>query len=552
VTEASPGIRPLQREVRLLVTALATFLVTLIVALLALTLSILRLDRFSATADAVAAVAASVSPAEAPQTLSKRLDLLLGPNGLSRIEVYRGRSLYAAAGEELPEAELITRPLPNGRLLVYFEVRGWAAGRRAALIVGALATIATMAGLLLLTLYVPKFLRPVEQMLDAAHRVGGSVRTDDDAQFLVQTFREAVERLQEQSREIDRLRDAASSSSPDIVELSRALHGSMSSGFLALDASGVVVGINESGREILRLENDPTGAPVASGVFPPPFADIVAGSFETRLALTRREALLAPDGPLIGLTTVPLFDGERFLGLLALFTDLAGIRAMEGRLRDLEALVGLGQMSAGIAHEFRNALFTILGYLRLAQRDAAPEQAAKIRSAEQEARKLAAAVDALLNFAKPLKLVTQRLSLAAVIRQVVERHAEANRDIAFVTAAPDGAEIEINGDRELLEVAVENVVRNAIEAVRQRHAAGGGRIETTLQAEPRPAVIIRDNGVGFDPERAAGYLLPFQTTKSEGVGLGLPLARKIVLQHGGTLSITGAPNEGAAVTIEFF
>ena len=550
MTDASHIIRPLQREVRLLVTALASFLVTLIVALLALTLSILRLDRFSATADAVAAAVSSVSPSEAPATMSERLGLLLGPNGLTRIEVYRGRALYAAAGQELPEAELITRPLPDGRLLVYFEVGGWAAGRRAALIVGALATIATMAGLLLLTLYVPKFLRPVGQMLEAAHRVGGSVRTDDDAQFLVQTFRDAVERLQEQSREIDRLRDAASSSSPDILELSRALHGSMSSGFLALDASGVVVGINDAGREILRLESDPAGAPIASDVFPRAFADIIGGSFASRVALTRREAMLAPEGPLIGLTTVPLFDGERFLGLFALFTDLAGIRAMEGRLRDLEALVALGQMSAGIAHEFRNSLFAILGYLRLAQRDAAPEPAAKIRSAEEEARKLASAVDALLNFAKPLKLVTQRLSLGAVIRNVMERHTAADRDIQFVTDAP--ADVEINGDRELLDLAFENIVRNAIEAVRQQHPAGGGRIEATLSADPRPAVILRDNGTGFDPESAAGYLLPFQTTKSEGVGLGLPLARKIVLQHGGTLTIAGAPGEGAVVTIEFF
>jgi signal transduction histidine kinase len=131
----------------------------------------------------------------------------------------------------------------------------------------------------------------------------------------------------------------------------------------------------------------------------------------------------------------------------------------------------------------------------------------------------------------------------------MQRHAEANRDIEFVTTA-DAA--EINGDRELLDVALENVVRNAIEAVRQRHAGGGGRIEATIQAEPHPSVVIRDNGIGIDPERAAGYLLPFQTTKSEGVGLGLPLARKIVLQHGGTLSIAGVPGEGAAVTIELF
>jgi len=65
-------------------------------------------------------------------------------------------------------------------------------------------------------------------------------------------------------------------------------------------------------------------------------------------------------------------------------------------------------------------------------------------------------------------------------------------------------------------------------------------------------VTVRDNGVGVDHEQASAYLLPFQSGKPHGFGLGLPLARKIILHHGGTLSLTGAPGEGACVRIEFF
>lgn len=550
MTVSARVARPLQREIRLLVSALISFLITLIVALLALALSILRVDRLASTADASASAVGPLVATASSASLQQRLELLLDTNGLGRVEVYRGSQLYASAGEELAAAEVVTRSVPGGRMLFYFDVSSWVAGRRTALVVGALATMATMAGLLLFILYVPKFLRPVEEMLDEAERLSKNDRGDHDARYLVQTFRDAVERIQEQSREIDHLRDAAAARSPDINELARALNASFTSGFLALDANGTVVAINDAGREILGVPATLTGQPLSSAAVPAAFSTIVMSSLETRLPLSRREVLLEPAGSLIGITTVPLFDDGVFLGLFALYTDLASFRAMEGRLRDLEALVALGQMSAGIAHEFRNSLFTILGYLRLAQRDAGGELASRIRGAEAEAQKLAGTVDALLNFSKPLKLVSQRLLLDNLAKTVAERAAAAHRDITVISTAP--AEVAIHGDRELLEVALENILRNAIEAVRQRHPATGGRIEITVVGTPHPTISIRDNGVGIDPEHAAGYLLPFQSTKSEGTGLGLPLARKIVLQHGGTLSISGLLNEGAVVTLEFF
>lgn len=525
-----------------------SFLIVLVVALIALMFTIIALDRVTATADAAADAVSPIVSTASNIRLRERLELLLGTNGLGRVEVYKGNELFASAGPTFPTAELLTRPVPGGRMLFYFEVTGWARGRRTALVVGALATVAAMSGLILFTLYIPRFFRPIEEMLEEANRLGANVRGDHDAHYLVQTFREAVERIQQQTREIDELRKAASRS-PDITELSRTLSSSMSSGFLALDAHGNVAAINDAGREILGIANDPFGESISSGAFPAAFAAMVRESLDTRVALTRREVQLDA-GKIIGITTVPLVDGGSFLGLLALYTDLAGFRAMEGRLRDLEALVALGQMSAGIAHEFRNSLFTILGYLRLAARTATDEQTPKLRSAEEEAQKLAGAVDALLNFSKPLKLVQQRLLLDEIVRAVMDRSAAGHPEIEFVTSAANG--VAIKGDRELLEVALENIIRNAIDAVREKHPSGGGRIEATLEAAPHPIMTIKDNGIGIDAERAAGVLLPFQSTKPEGIGLGLPLARKIVLQHGGALTLSGTPGEGAVVTLEFF
>ncbi|HEV2718577.1 MAG TPA: ATP-binding protein [Thermoanaerobaculia bacterium] len=542
VTNA-PAARPLQREIRVLVRALIVFLFTLIVALLALVLTLVRSNRFVAMADnvrdAVAPIAASASSAD----LQARLDILHRENGISRIEVYRDQRLFVSAGEVVSSAEVITRELPRGKILFYFDVS--TGNQRTAVIVGALATLAAMMGLLILILYLPKFVRPLEQMLEQAAQLGHRPRGDHDARYLVDTFREAVETLQQQGRELDHLRDAASSRQPDIRELANAIHRSFNSGFIALDANGRVVAVNDPGRSMLRLGD----AVDSVDALPPPLAELVGDALRTRTPLTRREVRIDAADTLIGITTVPLFEGEQFLGVFALFTDLTASRAMEHRLRDFESLVGLGQMSAGIAHEFRNSLSAILGYLRLAQKSADEPAAAKIRSAEDEAKRLAAAVDALLNFARPLTVSARSLRLDEVVRRVVARLAAEAPDVAMNVSAPEA--VEVNGDPELLERALDNIVRNAVDAVRQRHAEGGGRIGAGVVTDGALArVTIRDNGVGIDPADAARLMLPFQSSKSHGFGLGLALAKKIALHHGGTLSLSGKPGAGAVVTLE--
>jgi signal transduction histidine kinase len=541
---------PLQREIRVLFRALLVFLVALIVVLLALAMSMLNIGRPAATADAALSGLGSFAAEASRADLQARLELLRGDNGIGRIEVYRGQQLYAAVGELLPSAQVFTRVLPGGgRMCIYYDDSRWIGGRRTGLTIAACATLATMMGLLLFILYVPKFTRPLEEMLDHAQQLGDRQRGDDDARYLVHSFREAVERIQQQARELDDLRHAAGARGPDIRELSAAIHRSFSSGFVALDAAGNIVALNDAGRTMLGLPREADGAAIELAMLPAAFAEVVRTSLVTRTALTRREVVLDDVDALVGVTTVPLFDGESFLGLFALFTDLTTFRAMEGRLRDLENLVGLGQVSAGIAHEFRNSLFTILGYLRLAQKSATTETSARIRSAESEAQRLAGAVDTLLNFARPLTIRTQRLRLDLLALEIIERAEADAPDVVFTT---NMSEVEINGDRDLLVRAIENIVRNAIDAVREQHPDGGGRVTADVTAEPHPRIAIADNGVGVDAEAAARLLLPFQSAKPHGFGLGLPLARKIALHHGGTLTLTGTPGSGATVTIEFF
>jgi signal transduction histidine kinase len=212
----------------------------------------------------------------------------------------------------------------------------------------------------------------------------------------------------------------------------------------------------------------------------------------------------------------------------------------------MTTLAQLGEISAGIAHEFRNSLHTILGYMKLARKGGIDSTAeARLQSGEREAALLLQAIERLLAFARPVELNTERIDLRALIAEQIAQLDEIGGDVAVSLQGPPAI---IDGDRVLLSRALENLLRNAADAVRQN---GGGSIVVTLRDEPSPSVMIADTGVGFDSADAPRFFLPFQSGKPNGFGMGLPLAKKIVLLHGGTLRLTGEIGKGAVATIEF-
>jgi signal transduction histidine kinase len=233
--------------------------------------------------------------------------------------------------------------------------------------------------------------------------------------------------------------------------------------------------------------------------------------------------------------------------MLALFTDLMPVRRLENRVREMQSLADLGEMSAGIAHEFRNSLSTVLGYLNLARKSALPSDAEeRVSRAETEARQLGAAVESLLAFARPMNLNKQEIDLGELAADVVDQLRPVAAGVRFEL---EGEAAIVDGDPILLRRVLENVLRNAVEAVSEQGTPGTVSVRTT--ARPAPALTITDDGAGIDPARVATLFLPFQSSKRNGFGLGLALARKIVLLHGGTISLTGRPQRGAVVEMAF-
>ncbi len=219
-------------------------------------------------------------------------------------------------------------------------------------------------------------------------------------------------------------------------------------------------------------------------------------------------------------------------------------RRLEDEMQDKEAMARAGELTAGIVHEVRNGLGTILGYARLLERSpSAPEAAEAGPRIREECETLETVVRRFMDFVKSETVNRAPFDLGRMLSRVVAREV---RGRPGVSTALEGV-IEggaLLGDEELLERAFENLVRNAADA-----AGSGGHISVEVRREERTVTVtIADNGPGMLPERRRD-VRPFVSSKPGGLGLGLPIAIKIVRLHGGDLVLGDSEPHGLRVRV---
>jgi signal transduction histidine kinase len=220
-------------------------------------------------------------------------------------------------------------------------------------------------------------------------------------------------------------------------------------------------------------------------------------------------------------------------------------RRMEAAMREQDALARAGELTAGIAHEVRNGLGTILGYARMLERASLPEDpAAAARAIREECETLETVVRRFTDFVRLERLQIGETDLSRLLTRFVAREARAREEVRTRLSGLD-APLLVRADEELLERALENVVRNAVEAA----AAGGRHVHVSGRREGDGVeVLVEDDGPGLAPDHP-GEIRPFYTTRPGGLGLGLPLARKIVLLHGGSVGLEGREPSGTRVRL---
>ena len=236
-------------------------------------------------------------------------------------------------------------------------------------------------------------------------------------------------------------------------------------------------------------------------------------------------------------------------GVICLFSDLTSVVELEEQLRLKETLARLGELTAGLAHEFRNGLATIHGYSRLIDVDAlTPKYRPYVEGIRQEADALGRVVTNFLSFARPENVALSRVDLEAVVRRAAD-------DLRYELPAEtkltvDGTFAEVLGDEVMLRQVFSNLVRNAVDACEGAAITPDIRIRGWVDtAHHSCRVSVEDNGPGIPEAAREKIFQPFFTTRSQGTGLGLAIVQKIVVMHNGRVIVADARGGGASIQI---
>jgi len=384
------------------------------------------------------------------------------------------------------------------------------------------------------------------------------LRRNDEVSDLAREFHRMATSLLEREKEVDAQRSRLEEQNRmlrRIGELNRDILNSIDSVLVVTDLEGRITQANPGAARWLGVpietlrERKLVGDPALEGV-----CDLGLMLQRLRQGATTLtvSGVTRADSRFWSGALMPLRDEDSQLhGAILVLEDKTHARVLESRLRHAEKLAAVGQMSAQVAHEIRNPLHSIGLEAELAldrsQEFRAPELRQSIASILQSVDRLEKITGNYLRYSRLSPGESVSFDLGEALEAVLSTYAPTleQAKIAVDWTRPSHA-LRVRGDRELLEQAIGNLLRNSIQALEGR-VDGSIRFELDQLESGKILFKIRDNGPGIAAAVREKLFTPFVTTKAQGTGLGLSFVRKVVDDFGGEALCPVVPvGEGAA------
>ncbi len=323
-------------------------------------------------------------------------------------------------------------------------------------------------------------------------------------------------------------------------------------GVIAIDKAGCVTTMNPAAQQITGYSRDellgePYAALFTHSDYASPVLDTLERGIEHR-ALEVSFPAKAQRIELIVTTSELRNDSGELVGALVIFSDLTARKEAQRRLAQAERLATLGELMAGVAHEVRNPLTAIRGYVQiLKQQDTQLHHQEYLVIILKEIDAINRVIQQLLDFSRPRPGPRQPVRLNEVIEEslVLIQTSGLEARIDFTSQLCNTLE-PLLADRELLRQVILNLLINAVQSISARGSIG---IRTWQYDDDHQALAIADNGCGIPADLQHKIFEPFFTTRASGTGLGLALSQRIISAHQGDIQLKSEPGHGTTFTI---
>ncbi len=413
-------------------------------------------------------------------------------------------------------------------------------------------------------LLVRSLLRPYRSMIKKARTeqlvpAGGGQKAHGELDAAVGIFEQVISELKKKEKALQELYQQTDRKAKNLAGYNDYILKSMTSGMIICDERGKIIRMNDPARTILRIPQGQILGEHYAAVFDRdnPLRWAIEAAFSERSAQSVPEIRLPQaDGENIhlALSSSAVKDEEgKMLGVVVFMTDLTEIKRLEEEVAFKDKMATLGEMSAGLAHELRNSMGAILGFVKLLKRekDQTVSQSRTVDAIFSEAMSMESMLQRFLAFAKPYQLKIDKVDLVEVIQECHDsvQGLMKEKKITFEFGT-DPHLIPILGDPLLLKQSFQNLMQNSIDAM-----PDGGRLSVNLRRNRLPSdkevvsIEISDTGHGIPKEIQDKIFNPFFTSKEKGTGLGLSLVKKFIGLHHGKIELKSQPGRGTTFTI---